>query len=130
MVQNSHTADSDEGGWQKGEGDPSSPTTATSEGDVDGATDIVAYLNNAGQARWCKEVKDAGIRAMQHGDGLSPVYDDEKRVRELFAAIIQDENSCNITIMPSTAFAITFGARNVQRTNKKREGLFVWGRGF
>lgn len=76
---------------------------------------MVVYLNNAGQAELSPEVKAAGIAAIQqppwepHATG-----DDQQRVRECFASLIEADAS-DVAIMPSTAFAITLAARNIQR---------------
>jgi selenocysteine lyase/cysteine desulfurase len=77
---------------------------------------MVVYLNNAGQAKLTPEVQAAGIAAVQrppwepHDDG-----EHQSRVRELFGSLI-DADATDIAIMPSTAFAITLAARNIQRT--------------
>ena len=76
----------------------------------------VVYLNNAGQAQISEKVQAVGVAAISRPPWTTdPSSDDQQRVRELFGSLI-DANSSDIAIMPSTAFAITLAARNVQRT--------------
>jgi selenocysteine lyase/cysteine desulfurase len=106
MVEHSGSADSGEDGWQ-------SDTPSR-----------VVYLNNAGQAPLEDDVKQAGIKAIQQ-NALMPANDDQKRVRELFSGMIEAESPFDIAIMPSTAFAITLAARNIQKTSSKKAGRIV-----
>ena len=107
MVENSNSADSDEEGWLR-----------------NGLDSDIVYLNNAGQAPLSQEVQRAGIDAMRrppwqmHGD------EDQKRVRELFASMI-DAKKSDIAVMPSTAFAVTLAAKNIQRTITKKTGRIL-----
>lgn len=79
----------------------------------------VVFLNNAGQAPLSSAVQLAGLEAMQAAPWqLSSASADQQRIRELFASLI-DANPSDIAIMPSTAFAITMAARNLQRTTIK-----------
>ena len=78
---------------------------------------MVINLNNAGQAQLTLEVQAAGIAAIQRPP-WETYDDDQHRIREMFASLIEaeDGDSSRIAIMPSTAFAITLAARNIQRT--------------
>lgn len=74
----------------------------------------VIYLNNAGQA-WL----DPAVQALGQSIISKAPFDmhgeaDQTRIRELYATLIENKAS-NIAIMPSTAFATTFVARNTQR---------------
>jgi selenocysteine lyase/cysteine desulfurase len=106
MVENSHSADSNEDGW------------------LHDSTPNVVYLNNAGQAPLAPEVKKAGIDALQRPPWEMHAEDDQKRVRELFASLIEADAS-DIAIMPSTAFAISLAARNIQRCLPKKKGRIL-----
>lgn len=70
------------------------------------------YFNNAGQARLSAAVQFTGIQSLTNGWQGSP--DDQHRVRALFAQLIHAPTS-DIAIVPSTAFAMTLAARNVER---------------
>jgi selenocysteine lyase/cysteine desulfurase len=52
-----------------------------------------------------------------------PADDDQKRVREIFASLIEAEDASDIAIMPSTAFAISLAARNIQKCLPKSTGF-------
>jgi len=73
----------------------------------------VVYLNNASQANLSDKVQRVGITAIRavpaspHADG------DKRRIRQLYAALI-DAHESEIAIHPSTAFAITLAAKNIQ----------------
>lgn len=143
MVERSDSADdySDEDGWQIINESSSSlslppptTTTTTTMTTAPPPEQPVIYLNNASQARLCDEAKIAGINAIQQSGLIPGVDNNQQRVRELFAKIIEaddDEESqsrCGkdgIAIMPSTAFAITFAARNIQRASTKQSGRIV-----
>jgi len=73
----------------------------------------IVYFNNAGMARLSDDVQQAGIQAVshqmdQHDPSIVP------RIRELFASLVEADAS-QIAIMPSTAFAVTLAARNIER---------------
>jgi len=77
---------------------------------------VIIYLNNAGSA-WL----DPQVRALGQSILDLPPFDmhgetDQAKIRQLYATLI-DNHASNIAIMPSTAFAITLVARNVQRTH-------------
>ena len=108
MVENSDSADSCEDGWVQDDTD---------------SNDIV-YLNNAGQAPLSAEVKKAGMDALRCPPWKMHVEEDQKKVRELFASLIEADAK-DIAIMPSTAFATTFAARNIQRCRQKKKGRIL-----
>ena len=87
-----------------------------------GNDDHVIYLNNAAMARLSEGVQQAGIRAVT--DPLPPVDDAMwQSIRHDFAAMIgahpnDDSVESRIAMMPSTAYAMTFAARNLARTTK------------
>jgi selenocysteine lyase/cysteine desulfurase len=107
----------------------------TDNNDTDTDDDVgVYYFNNAGQAQLSLEVQQMGIKIISQ----TPPWDDnnhkyaqssQKRIRTLFSTLIGDNNNDNdinesssssssgsrIAIVPSTAFAITLAARNIQR---------------
>ncbi len=85
---------------------------------------MVVYLNNAGQAELSPEVKAAGIAAVERQPWDPHDSDDQERIRQCFASLIEAEAN-DIAIMPSTAFAITLAARNIQRTSKKTSGKIL-----
>ena len=70
----------------------------------------IVYFNNAALARLGDDVKQAGVDAVlnqiDHDPSTVP------RIRELFASLIGADSS-RIAIMPSTAFAITLAAQNL-----------------
>ena len=73
-------------------------------------------MNNAGQALISEAVQAVGVAAIARPPWTTdPSTEDQQRVRELFGSLI-DASSSDVAIMPSTAFAITLAARNVQRT--------------
>ena len=77
----------------------------------------VVYLNHASEAPLSTKVREAGAEALNLPPWEVNVEDDRQRIRELFASFVNTKASC-ISIMPSTAFAITLAARNIQvRTN-------------
>lgn len=82
---------------------------------------MVVYLNNAGQSELSPEVKAAGMAAVQRPPWEPHGSDDQGRIRELFASLIEAE-ATDIAIMPCTAFAITLAARNIQRTILQSRG--------
>jgi selenocysteine lyase/cysteine desulfurase len=75
----------------------------------------MCYLNNAGLAPLSPSVQRAGSEALQRPPWEMEADDDQREVRRLFSRLIGTEESC-IATMPSTAFAITLAAANIQRT--------------
>ena len=102
---------------------PTAPTTTTASRSRSKSNDDVIYLNNAGQAFLDPEVRALGQSILTQPPYKMHPQEDQKRIRELFATLIGIDNddsdgdggSKNIAIMPSTAFATTFVARNIQR---------------
>ena len=82
------------------------------------------YLNNAGQALLSPEVRAAGVAALEQMPWEPHGSDDQQPIRECFATLI-DAESTDIAIVPSTAFAITMAARNIQRTCAKPRGKIL-----
>jgi selenocysteine lyase/cysteine desulfurase len=74
--------------------------------------DRCCYWNNAGQARLSAAVQLAGVRSVT----TRPVPSDKDttRIRALLAQLIHASPS-EIAIVPSTAFAMTLAARNIER---------------
>jgi selenocysteine lyase/cysteine desulfurase len=87
-------------------------------------TMMVIYLNNAGQAILSREVTEAGVAALERMPWETHGSDDQQLIRGCFASLI-DAESDDIAIMPSTAFAITMAARNIQRTCAKSQGKIL-----
>ena len=108
MVQNSDSADSDEDGW------------------LDGflANENVVYLNNASQAPLTSDVIQAGVSALRRPPWEMHAEDDQEQVRELFSSLIEAD-PFDIAIMPSTAFAMTLAARNIQKILGNRTGRIL-----
>eukprot|EP00934_Nitzschia_sp_Nitz4_P004255 Nitzschia sp. Nitz4//scaffold166_size90379//15751//16965//NITZ4_005048-RA/size90379-snap-gene-0.54-mRNA-1//-1//CDS//3329538169//4245//frame0 len=76
----------------------------------------VVYLNNAGQAVLSPHVSEAGKKAIEALPWeQTNTGSHEQGIRELFATLIHADPT-DIAITPSTAYAITLAARNVQRT--------------
>jgi selenocysteine lyase/cysteine desulfurase len=71
----------------------------------------IVYLNNAAMARLSQNVKQAGIHAIsnqfEHDDSVV------MSIRKDFATIIGVDDETCVAIMPSTAYAITFAAKNL-----------------
>ena len=86
----------------------------------------VVYLNNAGQAALTPEVQKVGVDSLIRAPWDGHSDDDQGQIRYLFSQLIDGESS-SIAIMPSTAFAITLAARNIQRTvmQSKKEGRIL-----
>ena len=82
-------------------------------------TSNVVYLNNAGEAHLSSQVQKVGMQAMTQPpwkDSNNNILDSQRdRIPQLFASLINAKSSKDIALMPSTAFAITFAARNIQR---------------
>lgn len=72
----------------------------------------IVYFNNAGMARFRDDVKQAGMEAVSNQMDHDPTT--VPRIRELFADLIEADSS-QIALMPSTAFAITLAAKNLER---------------
>ena len=85
---------------------------------------MVIYLNHAGQALLSQEVRAAGVAALEQKPWETHGSDDQQRIRECFASLIDAESS-DIAIVPSTAFAITMAARNIQRASTKSTGKIL-----
>jgi selenocysteine lyase/cysteine desulfurase len=89
------------------------------------SNDDIAYFNHAGQALLSAAVREAGIKAIQKPPwGGVAGSTDQKRVRELFASLIEAEAS-QIAMTPSTAFAMTLAATNIQRTLENKKGRIL-----
>ncbi|GAX29188.1 hypothetical protein FisN_28Lh016 [Fistulifera solaris] len=69
------------------------------------------YWNNAGQARLSAATQLAGIRSITTTE---PSVTDTTRIRTLFAQLV-DAAPSEIAIVPSTAFAMTLAAKNIER---------------
>jgi selenocysteine lyase/cysteine desulfurase len=72
----------------------------------------IVYLNNAAMARLHPDVKKAGIQAI-----TDPMHHDNTvatSIRMHFATLIE-ASSDTIAIMPSTAFAVTLAAKNLEQ---------------
>ena len=83
-----------------------------------------AYFNHAGQAPLTPEVEDSGVEAIRKKPWEKVSGDDQQRVRELFAAMINADSS-RIAFAPSTAFAITLAARNLLSEISSKSGRIV-----
>jgi selenocysteine lyase/cysteine desulfurase len=72
------------------------------------------YFNNAAMARFSNKVQEAGIAAItnQFQQDDSMLYS----IRKDFISIIGGDDESCIAIMPSTAYAITFAAKNLEAT--------------
>jgi len=77
----------------------------------------IVYFNNAGMARFRDDVKQAGVDAVSNQMDHDPTT--VPRIRELFAGLIEADSSC-VALMPSTAFAITLAAQNLERFQLSR----------
>ena len=97
----------------------------------------VHYFNHASQAPLSAEVQKLGIELVRsppwkaRDDSHSAPYN-QARVRSLFASLVEsDENEdvketgSRIAIFPSTAFAITFAARNIAETKTKQRSTDI-----
>ena len=86
-------------------------------------TSNVVYLNNAGEAQLSPQVQEVGRKVISEPpwkisstNNNNNILDSQReRIRQLFASLINAKSSKDIAFMPSTAFAITFAARNIQR---------------
>lgn len=59
------------------------------------------------------QAREAGIAALNRPPWDIAVESDRQRIRELFASFIEADPT-DIAIVPSTAFAITMAAKNIQ----------------
>jgi selenocysteine lyase/cysteine desulfurase len=91
---------------------------------LDGSEDRVVYLNNAAQAQLAPEVQAAGVNAVTRPAWEMSGALDQCRIRELFASIIACR-SIDISIMPSTAFAITLAAKNIHKHAKQSGKILI-----
>jgi selenocysteine lyase/cysteine desulfurase len=82
------------------------------------------YLNNAGQARLDPEVQALGIACIEQPVWNMHADKDQQEVRKLFAQLISTDAK-NIAIMPSTAFAISLAAHNIQKILTGKRGRIV-----
>lgn len=78
------------------------------------------YFNNAAMARFSDNVQQAGITAItnQFEQDESMLHS----IRKDFTSIIGGDDESCIAIMPSTAYAITFAAKNLAATQILTEG--------
>ena len=74
----------------------------------------IVYFNNAGMARLSENVKQAGVAGIMNQMDLDPTT--LPRIRELFAGLVEADPS-QIALVPSTAFAISLAAMNIERLN-------------
>jgi selenocysteine lyase/cysteine desulfurase len=81
--------------------------------EADTSDTVVAYFNNAGQARLSTAVQAVGVDGIQRDPWIKPP-NDQAAVRKLYAQMIKAKET-EIAIMPCTAFALTFAARNIER---------------
>lgn len=88
------------------------------------SSDDIAYFNHAGEAPLSAAVREAGIKAIQTPPWEMNVTADQKQVRELFASLIEAEAS-QIAMTPSTGFAMTLAANNIQRTLERKKGRIL-----
>lgn len=94
--------------------------SAASSGNINGQLTMsadpkdVIYLNNAGQAWLDPEVQDVGRQMVSYPPYFHPPADVPNKIRQLFAKLIQASPE-EIAIVPSTSFAITIAAKNIQR---------------
>lgn len=75
----------------------------------------VIYLNHAGQAWLDSEVQALGQSILSKPPFEMHGEEDQAKIRQLYATLIGDQAS-NIAMMPSTAFATTLVAWNIQRS--------------
>ncbi|KAL3925352.1 MAG: hypothetical protein SGILL_000461 [Bacillariaceae sp.] len=87
---------------------------ASFEEDDNRAQDTPIYLNNAGKAILDPEVVDVGHSMVNQPPFVHPPPDLQDRIRSLFSQLIHADPD-EIAIVPSTAFAITMAAKNIQR---------------
>lgn len=83
---------------------------------AEGNRSDMIYLNNAAMARLHPDVQQVGIRAIT--DQMSCTPDQEAAtvlaIREHFAALVDANGPKDISLMPSTGFAITLAAKNIE----------------
>ena len=96
----------------------SSSSSSSSRNEKGETSDDVVYLNNAGQSRLNKHVQDAGVAAVNRQAWEMNADQDQRLIRQLYARIIQADES-DIAFMPSTAFAVSLVARNIEKHAKK-----------
>lgn len=81
---------------------------------VDPSIDPVIYLNNAGQAWLDPDVQAVGREMVNNPPFVHPPADTPSKIRQSFSELIKAMAE-DIAIVPSTAFAITLAAKNIQR---------------
>ena len=84
----------------------------------------VVYLNNAGEAHLSPKVQEAGLLAISRPPWDINVEKERQKIREIFASFI-NASSSDIAMMPSTAFAMSFAARNIQRSLTGKVGKIL-----
>lgn len=81
------------------------------------------YFNNAAMARFSEDVQQAGMKAIINQ------FDQDDRmlesIRRDFTSIIDGDDAGCIAIMPSTAYAITFAAKNLEATQMLVKGSIL-----
>lgn len=97
---------------------------ATATGYENVNADDVVYLNNAGQARLNPAVQAAGVEAVTRPAWEMHVDDDQRVIRQLFARIIQADER-DIAMTPSTAFAMSLVARNIEQHAKTSGRILI-----
>jgi selenocysteine lyase/cysteine desulfurase len=75
-------------------------------------------LNNAAKARFDPTVVATGVACINKDPWEMDADSDKQQIRKLYAEIIKAPGPSHISIMPSTAFAITLAAQNLQRIVK------------
>jgi selenocysteine lyase/cysteine desulfurase len=97
---------------------------ANSQDRSDSSEDEVVYLNNAAQARLDPQVQAAGVNAVTCPAWKMNAAQDQRRIRQLFASIIKADET-DISIMPSTAFAISLAAKNIYKHAKQSGRVLI-----
>lgn len=81
---------------------------------VDPSNDPIIYLNNAGQAWLDSDVQAVGKEMVNNPPFVHPPAGTSSKIRQSFSELIKAKAE-DIAIVPSTAFAITLAAKNIQR---------------
>jgi selenocysteine lyase/cysteine desulfurase len=77
---------------------------------------VISYFNNAAKTPLSKSVQEAGECAMrQQANPWEAQQDELPRVRELYSMLLKGSSPDDICIAPSTAFAMTMAAHNLER---------------
>ena len=85
---------------------------------------MTVYLNNAAEARLSAATKEVGVACVQQSPTKHNLPDANVRVRQLFAQLIGCESK-HVSLMPSTAFAITLAASNLAREWRETTGKIL-----